>query len=261
MSNIILENTKQHIDESSLPEPDGNASHKDRTHASTSSSMKATEGRGWLHWHQPGASKREKRLICKLDWFLLSYGCLCLFNKNLDQNNISNAYVSGMKEELGFGKGNELSWMTTYFLVGYIFGAPISNLILTIAPPRIVLPSFMLAWSIFVLFLFKCNSAAEFYALRFCIGFFESSAIPGIHYVLGSWYRKSELATRSSFFIMSGVLGQMFSGYLQSALYACMEGRGGMSAWRWLFIFDFILAIPIVVYGFVGLLGMKQWQH
>lgn len=36
----------------------------------------------------------------------------------LDQNNISNAYVSGMSEELGFGPGNELSWMNTYFSIG-----------------------------------------------------------------------------------------------------------------------------------------------
>jgi len=35
---------------------------------------------------------------------------------------------------------------------------------------------------------------------------------------IGSWYRKSELGRRSALFVISGVLGQMFSGYLQSAL-------------------------------------------
>ncbi|CAG8950622.1 hypothetical protein HYFRA_00002831 [Hymenoscyphus fraxineus] len=210
---------------------------------------KETGGR-WFHWHEPGTSKQEKRLILKLDWFLLSYSCLCFFNKYLDQTNISNAYVSGMQEELGFGKANELSWMNTYFFIGIIIGGPLSNLVLTVVPPRIWLPTCMLSWSIFVLFLYKCNKASEFYAIRFCIGFFESAAFPGIHYVLGSWYRKSELARRSSLFVISGVLGQMFSGYLQSALYTGMDGKGGMSAWRWLFIFDFILAIPIAIYGF-----------
>jgi ACS family pantothenate transporter-like MFS transporter len=156
-----------------------------------------------------------------------------------------------MKEDLGFGAANELSLMNTYFNVGIILGAPISNLLLTTVRPRIWLPSCMMAWSIFVLFLYKCNTATEFYALRFCIGFFESAAFPGIHYVLGCWYKKSELARRSSLFVISGVLGQMFSGYLQSALYSGMNGKGGMPAWRWLFIFDFILAIPIAIYGFV----------
>ena len=91
----------------------------------------------------------------------------------------------------------------------------------------------MLVWSAFVLGLFRCNTATEFYVLRFFIGLFESAAWPGIMYCLGSWYRKSELGRRSGLFVMSGVLGQMFSGYLQAGLYAGMDGRGGMAAWRW----------------------------
>lgn len=208
---------------------------------------------GWFHWHEPGTSPEEKRLIFKLDWFLLSYSCLCYFVKWLDSNNVTNAYASGMQEELGFGPGNELSWMNTYFNIGQLIGAPFANLVITIIRPRYWLPFCLTCWSIFVLFLYKCNSASEFYALRFCIGLFESAAWPGIEYTLGSWYRKSELARRSALFVISGVLGQMFSGYLQSALYSGMEGRGGMSAWRWLFIFDFILAIPVAVYGIVCL--------
>ena len=35
----------------------------------------------WFHWHEPGTSKEEKRLIFKLDWFLLSYTCL-MFSSN-----------------------------------------------------------------------------------------------------------------------------------------------------------------------------------
>lgn len=185
----------------------------------------------WFHWHEPGTSAEEKRLIFKLDWFLLSYSCLCFFIKWLDGNNVTNAYSSGMSEELGFGPGNELSWMNTYFTIGTLIGASFANLIITVVPPRIWLPSCLMTWSLFVLFLYKCNTAAQFYALRFCIGLFESAAWPGITYTLGCWYRKSELARRSALFVISGVLGQMFSGYLQAALYTGMAGRGGLSAW------------------------------
>ncbi|KAL2672879.1 hypothetical protein Neosp_013595 [[Neocosmospora] mangrovei] len=191
----------------------------------------------WFHWHEPGTSKEEKKLIFKLD---------C----QLDGNNVSNAYVSGMSEELGFGPGNELSWMNTYFSIGTIIGGTAANLIITVLRPRIWLSSCLLIWSVFVLALFKCNHAYQFYVLRFFIGLFESAAWPGVMYCLGSWYRKSELSRRSGLFVMSGVIGQMFSGYLQAALFTGMHGKGGMSAWRWLFIFDFILALPVAVYGF-----------
>ncbi|KAI9927068.1 hypothetical protein ASPWEDRAFT_122160 [Aspergillus wentii DTO 134E9] len=205
----------------------------------------------WLHWHEPNTSPADKKLILKLDWFLLSFSCLCFFIKQLDGNNVTNAYVSGMSDELGFGPGNELSWMNTYFNIGQILGGPVSNLALTVVRPRFWLPGCLVVWSVFVLFLFKCENAGEFYALRFCIGFFEAAAWPGIQYVLGCWYRRSELSRRSGLFVMSGVLGQMFSGYLQAALFKGMEGKGGMSSWRWLFIFDFILAIPVALYGFI----------
>lgn len=35
--------------------------------------------RRWYHWHEPGTSKAEKRLVRKLDFFILLYTCLvCL---------------------------------------------------------------------------------------------------------------------------------------------------------------------------------------
>lgn len=61
------------------------------------------QNRRWFHWHEPGTSAEEKRLIFKLDWFLLSYSCLCFFIKWLDGNNVTNAYASGIAEDLGFG--------------------------------------------------------------------------------------------------------------------------------------------------------------
>ena len=51
-------------------------------------------------WDNPDKSPEEKKFLLKLDFFLLSYGCLGYFCKNLDQANINNAYVSCMKESL-----------------------------------------------------------------------------------------------------------------------------------------------------------------
>jgi ACS family pantothenate transporter-like MFS transporter len=41
---------------------------------------------GWFHWHEPGTSKEEKKLIFKLDWFLLSFSCLTFFLKQVGSN-------------------------------------------------------------------------------------------------------------------------------------------------------------------------------
>ena len=105
----------------------------------------------------------------------MSFSCLSFFIRQLDQNNVSNAYVSGMKEDLGLGAGNELSWMNTYFGIGTIVGGPLSNLILTAVRPRFWLRGCMLVWSLFVLFSFKVQTASQMYGLRCSVGFFESA--------------------------------------------------------------------------------------
>jgi MFS transporter, ACS family, pantothenate transporter len=38
--------------------------------------------------------------------------------------------------------------------------------------------------------------------------------------------------------------------YLQAALYVGMNGRAGLEAWQWLFIFDGIIGVPICIYGY-----------
>lgn len=53
-----------------------------------------------------------------------------------------------------------------------------------------------------------------------------------MQYVIGSWYRKDELAKRSCIFHTSSGLGTMFSGYLMAAVYH-LEGKGGLRGWQW----------------------------
>ncbi|KGO77033.1 Major facilitator superfamily domain, general substrate transporter [Penicillium italicum] len=205
--------------------------------------------RRWWQWHEPGTSKEEKWLIFKLDFFILSYSCLTFFIKYLDQTNVTNAYVSGMKEDLKL-KGNELNWFTTYFNIGIMVGGPFITMALTVFKPRYLLPVSTMIWSFFVLFMYKVENAKTLYGLRFCAGLFESGAMPGAFYMIGSWYRTSEISRRSALYWFASIGGGMFSGYIQAGLHENMNGRLGLASWRWVFIFDFIIGIPIAIFGF-----------
>ncbi|KAL4879919.1 major facilitator superfamily domain-containing protein [Aspergillus karnatakaensis] len=200
----------------------------------------------WDTWDK---SPEERRLVQKVDWWLLSYACIAYFIKALDQGNTSNAYVSGMKEALNM-EGNDLNYLTTYWNIGYIIGQIPSQLILTKIRPSIWLPTLELLWSCLVMALAGAKNVQTIYALRFFIGLFEASAYPGIITLLGNWYAPQELAKRAAIFQASSSAANMFSGYLQAALYSGMNGRAGLAAWQWLFIFDGILGIPISLYGF-----------
>lgn len=66
-------------------------------------------------------SPAERKLVRKLDFFILTFCCLMYFLNYLDRTNLNNAYVSGMKEELNF-RGNQLNQINTVFTVGYTIG-------------------------------------------------------------------------------------------------------------------------------------------
>ena len=53
-----------------------------------------------LVWDSVEGDARNRRYVQKLDTFLFSYICLGYFIKYLDQGNYSNAYVSGMKQDV-----------------------------------------------------------------------------------------------------------------------------------------------------------------
>lgn len=48
----------------------------------------------YLRWYPNEMSHSEKKLILKLDILILVFGCLSFFTKYLDQQAITNAYVS-----------------------------------------------------------------------------------------------------------------------------------------------------------------------
>ncbi|KAI1633527.1 pantothenate transporter liz1 [Biscogniauxia mediterranea] len=204
-------------------------------------------------WDSLDKTPEERRFIAKIDWWILSYACVAYFVKYLDQTNsslqISNAYVSGMKEDLGMA-GNDLNLLTTFWNIGYILGQLPSQLALTKIRPSIVLPTLEITWSVIVIGMAGAKDVKTLCALRFFVGLFEASAYPGIMSLLGNWYTPAELGKRACIFQASSSAAQMFSGYLQAALYSGMDGRAGLRAWRWLFVFDGIIGIPIATYGY-----------
>ncbi|KAI1429595.1 MFS general substrate transporter [Xylaria sp. FL1777] len=199
-------------------------------------------------WDTFDKSPEERRFLTKLDAIVLTLASLGYFIKNLDQVNINSAFVSGMKEDLGLN-GNQLNYITTAWTVGYVIGEIPSNLILTKIRPSIWIPALEVLWSVLTILLAKCQTATQIYVLRFFIGLAESGFYPGMQYIIGSWYRKDELAKRSCIFHSSSAIGSMFSGYLIAAVYH-LEGVSGFHGWQWLFIVNTVISLPIAISGF-----------
>ncbi|CAK1363354.1 Pantothenate transporter liz1 [Cercospora beticola] len=200
-------------------------------------------------WDSFDGTPQERRYVRKLDTFLLSYMCLAYFIKQLDQTNISNAFVSGMKEDLEL-YGNERNWLNTWFNIGILLGTIPSQMIqLQHIRPSIWIPSCEIFWSILVVAMAFAKNVETLYALRFFVGFAEACCFPGFAALLGGWYGTNQLAKRAALFEQSSAIGNMFSGYLQAALYKGMNGKAGLAGWQWMFVIDGLIGIPIGIWG------------
>ncbi|KAF2474660.1 MFS general substrate transporter [Lindgomyces ingoldianus] len=215
-----------------------------------SASEAEAKPRKWTYylWDTLDKPKEERWFLFKLDAALLTFASLGYFIKYLDQSNITSAFVSGMKEDLGLYK-NQLNYMQTFWTVGYVIGELPSNIILTRFRPSRWIPTMEVIWAVLTFSLSRAKSARVIYILRFFIGLAESTFYPGMQYIIGSWYRREELAKRSCIFHTSAAIATMFSGYLMAAVYH-LDGRGGFAGWQWLFVIDGIISLPIALAGF-----------
>ncbi|KAI1077758.1 major facilitator superfamily domain-containing protein [Whalleya microplaca] len=200
-------------------------------------------------WDSLDGDPRDRRYIQKLDTYLFSYICLGYFIKYLDQTNYSNAFVSGMQEDLAL-YGNERNFLNTYFNIGILLGTVPSMMIqIRFIRPSIWIPACEIGWTVLTMAMAAAKNIETMYALRFLVGLFEACAFPGYAALLGGWYGPTQLSKRVAIFEQTSGIAAMFSGYLQAALYTGLNGRLGLSGWRWLFIFDGIISLPIALWG------------
>lgn len=192
----------------------------------------------------------ERFLLFKIDLFVLSFVCLQYWINYVDRVGFVNAYVSGMQHDLSL-KGDDFNLINTCFTVGYVIGMIPNNLILLVIQPRIWLSFCTLAWGILTLSMYKVTTFQQCCAIRFFQAVFESCTFSGTHLILGSWYKENELTIRSAIFTSSGLIGSLFSGFMQVSIYNSLNGRRGLAGWRWLFIIDFLITVPIAIYGFL----------
>ncbi|KAL4955205.1 major facilitator superfamily domain-containing protein [Aspergillus filifer] len=203
-----------------------------------------------FNWYPSAYPSKERKLLFKLDVSILVYACLCFFVKFLDQTNISNAYVSGLKEDFDL-YGNELNYFNICYYSAYVlFQVPGMLLMSRPVLARWLLPCLEILWGICTFAQSRVTNVHQLYALRFLVGMFEAPVFAGTHFILGSWYSGPELFKRAGTWFLCNPLGTMVSGYLQAAAYTNLSGVAGMPGWRWLFIIDGIFTIPVALIGF-----------
>ncbi|WWC95044.1 hypothetical protein V866_001896 [Kwoniella sp. B9012] len=188
-------------------------------------------------------SDAERKLVFKLDCFMLTAMTIGWWLKNLDQNNLANAYVSGMKEDLNI-QANQYTYMgTIYNAVVAAMQIPSSFIVMKVRP-SLFLALCEIGWGVFTFAQAGAKSYQAMYGFRFCIALFESFYYPIGFFILGSWYTRPELAKRIGLWFIAGPAGSAFSGFLQAAIYKNLDGVLGRAGWSWLYIVCGAMTVP-----------------
>jgi ACS family pantothenate transporter-like MFS transporter len=95
-----------------------------------------------------------------------------------------------------------------------------------------------------------CTTYAHLGAVRFLQGFFESSLYSGTIYMLGSWYKPSEIAKRTAIFTAIGQIGSMAAGVMMTAMNRGLSGSR-LSGWQCVFLVNGAMGIPFGLFGLV----------
>ncbi|KAI5478252.1 hypothetical protein MNV49_005317 [Pseudohyphozyma bogoriensis] len=177
-------------------------------------------------------SPEERKLIWKMDILILIPICLSWLMKYIDQSNLANAYVSGLKEDLNI-KANEYTYMQVLYNIAVCICTIPGSMAITRIRPSHFLAGCEIGWAVFTFAQAGAHSVKQMYAFRFLVGVFESPFQTSAVFVIASWYTPSELAKRVSLYFLFGPCG------------STLNGKLGLAGWRWLYIVCGCMTVPV----------------
>ncbi|KAH6642919.1 retrograde regulation protein 2 [Boeremia exigua] len=196
----------------------------------------------------------EKKLMRKIDFWLVGFYSLVYIFRVIDSANYSNAAIinleagTGIKKQLGFTP-SQWAWTLSIFSYSYLIFEPTNTILLKLFTPSRWMFVLIMAWGVSAC----CSAAAMNFSgmmcVRFAIGAAEAGFFPSVLYHYAFWYKPSEMPQRIAFFYSVGQVSSALSGLLAYAI-SHMDQLGGLSGWRWLFLLE---GLPAIILAFVAL--------
>lgn len=178
----------------------------------------------------------EKRLVRKMDRFIVPTVMTTYLLCFLDRTNIGNARLFGLEEDLGL-VGNQYQIAVAILFVPYVLVEVPSNLILKKFTPSRWIAFITVGWGIASTLTGVVHNFAGLMVCRVFLGLLEGGLFPGLTVYLTMFYTKKEIALRIGYLFVSSALAGACGGLLAYGI-GFMDGIAGQSGWRWIFIIE-----------------------
>ncbi|KAK9466095.1 MFS general substrate transporter [Lipomyces arxii] len=184
----------------------------------------------------PG-TEEERKLVRKIDLFLLPCIFIMYFLSYMDRINVGNARVAGLQEDLHLSSG-QYSIVLIVMIIFYVAGEIPLNMILSKSRPSVFLPTLMMLWGVLTCLISLVKTYHQLVGIRILVGILEAGFAPGVLLMFSSWYKRDEQALRFGIYISAPVIAGAFGGVIAGAVISSLEGKHGIRGWRWLFIVE-----------------------
>ncbi|EXF77741.1 hypothetical protein CFIO01_03062 [Colletotrichum fioriniae PJ7] len=197
-------------------------------------------------------SDEEKKLVRKIDLYLLPLIFIMYLLSYMDRTNIGNAKIAGMDRDLELDS-SRYSIALVVFFVGYVLFEVPSNMILTRTRPSLYLPGIMCLWGSVTIGMAFTPTYKALIGFRVVMGVLESGFAPGVLLLLSSWYKKEEQSKRFAVYISAAILSGAFGGLLAGSITSGLDGAHGIAGWRWLFVVEGAATVGAALVAFFAL--------
>ncbi|KAK3941297.1 putative high-affinity nicotinic acid transporter [Diplogelasinospora grovesii] len=196
---------------------------------------------------------KEKKLVRKLDVYLVPIIMSLYIFSFLDRVNIGNARLYHMESDLGL-QGNQYQIAVSILFVTYVTFEVPSNLVLKKFTPSRWIAFITTAWGIIATLTGLVNSYGALITCRVLLGAVEAGLFPGLNIYLTFFYTKHELALRVGYLFVSAAIAGALGGLLAYGI-GHMDGVAGMSGWRWIMIIE---GLPTVCLGIITFFALPN---
>ncbi|KAK2041769.1 major facilitator superfamily transporter [Colletotrichum somersetense] len=197
-------------------------------------------------WSTLYVPKDEARFLTKLDLTLILASAPGVMCRYLDQVNITNAFNSGMTEDLSL-YGKELNYANAIWSSAYAF---------VNAPLHIAFLEF--AWTVFTFATAAVKDVNQLYVFSSFVGLFEAGHFPAVMYVCSSYDKPHELARRNTLIRIFTSVGPLFSGFPMAAVHAGLDGGNGLPGWRWMYTVCGCISLPCAIWTAFAMLQLPS---
>ncbi len=170
----------------------------------------------------------------------------------LDRVNLSYGIDAGMFTDIGAAPANAdliAGIASALFFVAYAIPQVFTTLRINNTGVRKIFALAFGSWGIITIVTGFVQNVPEMYALRFILGIAEAPFYAGVMFFMGIWFVKSERGVANSFFNAAIPVAGIFGGLIAGEIFTVYGNNPG---WRYLFIYEGILAlISVIILWFV----------